>query len=160
MTLFVPFQSFSKDRKTEHLFKIERSKNANVVQYDAQLTPEGNLDPKKPIIAYWIMLAADGRKEDLNVIERMKAYGFKAKYNAEGNFATMDMAADIQRKIKVYKVDGIYRPETVIDGQPAFIKKIYIKSIEGGTLPKVEYMELFGTDAKTGGDRYEKLVPK
>lgn len=159
-TLLIPCQSFSADREMRHLFTIERSKNANIVQYDAQLTPEGKLDPKEPIISYWVMLAKDGRKQELNLIEKKMAYGFKAKYDAEGNFVIIDMVADIQRKVKVYEIDGIYRAETLIDGHSAFVEKIYIKSIEGRTLPRVEYIELFGQDIETGDDRYEKLISK
>jgi len=62
--------------KTQPLFIIERSKNANVVHYDARLDADGRLDPKEPVVAYWIMLAEDGRRENLNWIEKRKAYGF------------------------------------------------------------------------------------
>jgi hypothetical protein len=44
-------------------FTIQRRKNANVVQYDVQLSPEGKIDPEEPIIAHWVMLAEDGRKQ-------------------------------------------------------------------------------------------------
>ena len=43
----------------QSLFVIERSKNANVVQYDARLTADGVLDPKEPVKVYWILLAED-----------------------------------------------------------------------------------------------------
>jgi len=68
-----PATCFSKEPEIEHLFRIERSKNANVVQYDAQLTPEGKLKPEKPVIAYWIMNANSGEKEDLNWVEKKMA---------------------------------------------------------------------------------------
>ena len=72
----------------------------------------------------------------------------------------MDMVAPIGRKVKVYEKDGMYRAETRIDGGPAFVEKIYIKSIEDGILPRVEYVELRGKDIETGDNRYEKLIPK
>jgi hypothetical protein len=158
--LLIPSWSFSGDRETRHLFTIHRSKNANVVQYDAQLTPEGKLNPKEPIIAYWIMLAEDGREQQLLWVEKKLAYGFEAKFEAGGKFAIMDMVAPIGRKVKVYEKDGMYRAETLIDGRPAFVERIYIKSIEGGALPKVEYVELYGQDIETGDSCYEKLIPK
>ena len=71
----------------------------------------------------------------------------------------MDLVADIQRKIKVYKANGRYCAETLIDGRPAFIDRIYITSIEGGMRPKVEYMEFFGKGIKTGSNLYEKFIP-
>jgi len=157
--LIIPSWSFSADRGTRHLFTIQRSKNVNIVQYDAQLTPAGKLDPKEPVIAYWIMLAEDGRKQELMWIEKEMAYGFEAKCEAKGDFAILDMVADIRRTVKICEKDGIYRAETLIDGKPALVEKIYIKSIEGGTLPRVEYVELSGQDIETGDDRYEKLIP-
>jgi hypothetical protein len=39
------------------------------------------------------------------------AYGFTVKCGAEGNFAIMDMVADIKRKVKVYERDDMYRAE-------------------------------------------------
>lgn len=158
--LVTPAQSFAEGLETRHLFKIERSKNANIVQYDVQLTPDGKLYPKEPVIAYWIRLAKDGRRKELTSIQRKWAYGFKATYNAEENYAIMDMVAKIGRKIKVFEADGVYRGEIRIDGQPAFIEKIYITSKEGWMLPKVLSIELYGKNTETGEDRYEKIKPK
>src|SRR5438477_12797965 len=61
---------------SEPLFVIERSTNANVVHYDANVKPDGQLDPRQPISAYWVMAAEDGRREELSVFERSRAYGF------------------------------------------------------------------------------------
>ncbi len=157
--LLIPVMCFSEELDKEHLFRIERSKNANVVHYHAQLTPEGKLKPEKPVIAFWIMNAKSGEKEDLNWIEKKMAYGFSVKYDTKGDFWIMDLVADIQRKIKVYKTNGKYRAELLIDGSPAFIDRIYIKSIEGGMRPKVKYMEFFGKCIKTGSNLYEKFIP-
>ena len=159
IALLIPALCFSKTLEIEHLFTIERSKNANVVHYHAQLTPEGRLKPEKPVIAFWIMNANGGEKEDLNWVEKKMAYGFSVEYDTKGDFWIMDLVADIQRKIKVYKANGKYRAETLIDGRPAFIDRIYIKSIEGGMRPKVKYMEFFGKCIKTGSNLYEKFIP-
>jgi hypothetical protein len=123
------------------------------------LTPEGTLKPEKPVIAYWIMNTNSGEKEDLSWVEKKMAYGFSVEYNTKGDFWIMDLVADIQRKIKVYKANGRYRAETLIDGRPAFIDRIYIESIEGGMRPKVKYMEFFGKGIKTGSTLYEKFIP-
>jgi hypothetical protein len=44
------------------LFVIERSTNANVVHYDANIAADGQLDPRQPISAYWVMAAEDGHR--------------------------------------------------------------------------------------------------
>lgn len=157
--LLIPVPCLSKELEGEPLFRVERSKNANIVQYDAQLTPEGNLNPEKPVIVYWIMHANRGEKEDLNWIEKKMAYGFSIEYDKKGDFWIMDLVADIQRKIKVYKANGRYRAETLIDGHPAFIDAIYIQSIEGTMRPKIQHMEFFGKGIKTGDNLYEKFIP-
>jgi hypothetical protein len=155
----IPSKSFSKDLETRHVFRIERSKNANIVQYDVQLTPDGKIYSKEAVIAYWIRLAKDGQRKELSSTQRRWAYGFKTKYDAKNNFAILEMRAKIGRKIKVYAVDGVYRGETRIEDQPAFIEKIYITTIEGGMLPKLQSIGLYGKDILTDEDRYEDIRP-
>ena len=67
---------------THPLFIIERSKNTNVVHYDARLTADGKLDPEEPVIAYYVMLAEDGRRKELSWIEKKMAYGFCLLYTS------------------------------------------------------------------------------
>jgi hypothetical protein len=59
---------------SQPLFIIEKNTNANVVHYDAAITPDGDLDPREPIIAHWVMAAEDGRREDLTSAERRAKY--------------------------------------------------------------------------------------
>ncbi|MCX5905689.1 MAG: DUF4833 domain-containing protein [Deltaproteobacteria bacterium] len=146
--------------KTQPLFIIERSKNANVVHYDARLTADGKLDPKEPVIAYWVKLAGDGRREELSWIEKKKAYGFDLKPDPSVKGYKMTLVADPQRPITVKKEGDAVRAEGVIDGQPAVLEKMYIKASDGLMGPKVEYIELYGKDLETGGKRYQKIVPK
>jgi len=145
---------------TSPLFTVERSKNANVVRYDIRLTSEGTPDPERPIIAYWIRLAEDGRKRPLKWIERQFAYGFDARYDSQKDVISMEMVADTGRSIRVSPHEGRYRAETRIDGRSAFISKIYVKSTETAFLPRVDYIDFYGTDVETGEPRYERHVPR
>jgi hypothetical protein len=146
--------------KTQPLFIIERSKNANVVHYDARLTADGELDPNEPVIAYWVKLAKDGRREELSWIEKKKAYGFEIKPDPSVKGYKMTLVADPQRPIIVKKEVDAFRAEGVIEGHPAVLEKMYIEASDGLTGPKVEYIELYGKDLETGGKRYEKIAPK
>jgi len=146
--------------KTQPLFTIERSKNANVVHYDARLTADGKLGPKEPVIAYWVLSAEDGRREELSWIEEKKAYGFDIKPDPSGKGYKMTLVGDPQRKITVKKEGDDVRAEGVIDGRPAVLEKMYIKASDGLMGPKVEYIELYGKDLETGGKRYQKIVPQ
>src|SRR5260370_30674866 len=57
------------------LFTIERNTNANVVHYEARLK-DGKIDPHQPVVAYWIIGADDGRRQELNLLERINASRF------------------------------------------------------------------------------------
>jgi len=146
--------------KTSALFIIERSKNANVVHYDARLTADGKLYPNEPVIAYWVLLAEDGRREDLNWIEKKKAYGFSIKPDPSVNGYKMTLVAVPQGPITVRKDGDAVRAELVIDSHPAILEKIYINATDGLLGPTVHYIELFGKDFKTGEKRYQKIVKK
>ncbi len=145
--------------ETRHLFKIERSKNANIVQYDVQLTPDNKLYQKEPVIAYWIRFAEDGRKRELSYIQKKLSYGIRTKYDPVSNSAIVEIVAARSRAIKVYEVEGVYRGETRINGQPAFLERIFVTSIKNGLFRKTNFIELFGKNIKTGVDCYEKIKP-
>jgi hypothetical protein len=146
--------------KTSPLFIIERSENTNVVHYDARLTADGKLDPKEPVIVYWVMLAEDGRRQKLSWIENKKAYGFTIKPAQSANGYKMTLVAVPERQIIVKKKKDAIRAETVINARPAILEKIYINASDGLTGPKVQYIEVYGKDLKTGEKRREKMVPK
>ncbi len=141
------------------LFIIERTKNANVVHYDAQLTSDGSLNAKEPVVAYWIMLAEDGRREDLNWVERSKAYGLETKADGTGCYR-VTLTAYHEREIKVCRDGEGARAVLVIDGHPAIFDKLFINSTEGLIKPTIHYLELFGRDVESGEKRYEKILPK
>ena len=145
---------------TSPLFIIERSKNANVVHYDARLTSDAKLDPKEPVIAYWVLLAEDGRRKKLSWIEKKKAYGFTIKPDPSVNGYKMTLVAAPKRRITVKKEKDAAHAEMLIGGRPAVLEKIYINASDGLTGPKVKYVELYGKDLKTGEKRREKMVPK
>jgi hypothetical protein len=147
-------------KKTQPLFIIERSKNANVVHYDARLTADGKLDPNEPVIAYWVLLAKDGRREELNWIEKKKAYGFIIKPDSSVNGYKMTLVSVPQGQITVKKDGDAVRAERAIDGHPAVLEKIYINASDGLLGPKVHYIELHGKDIKTGEKRFQKIVQK
>jgi hypothetical protein len=141
------------------LFHIERSKNANIVQYDAQLGTDGNLHTKTPVVGYWIRLAHDGEIKELSWAQKKFAYGFKIKHNKKDNTASMDMAADLGRSITIMKEGEDYRAVANIDGVNSFIDKIFIHSSGSGLSTKVEYVDLFGKSVTDQAELYERFNP-
>jgi len=156
--LLSPLPGLANGSATQPLFKIEQSENANFVQYDAQLAPGGTLNGAAPVVAYWIMGSEDGRRQGLNFLEVRLAYGFKTSWEADGDAVLVRLVSYPQKKLRVYRVNGSYRVETLINGRLAFLERIYVKAVNGGILPRVEYLELYGNDIRTGGSLYEKVV--
>lgn len=143
---------------TSPLFIIARSKNTNVVHYDARLTADGKLDPSEPVTAYWVMLAEDGRRKKLNWIEKRKAYGFTIKPGVSANSYTMTLVAYPEHQITVKQEDDAVRAETIINGRPAVLGKMFINASEGLFGPTVLSIEVYGKDLQTGEMLREKLV--
>lgn len=141
------------------LFRVERSTNANIVQYDAQLGPDGKLDSKKPVIAYWVRMAEQGQVKELSWIQKKFAYGFKAKFEPGSDNVTLDMAADIRRLVRVQQINGEYQATTNIDGKPSRLVKIYIHATGKGISTKVDYIELHGTALDADDVTYERCTP-
>ena len=143
----------------QHLFKIERSKNANIIQYDAQVAPDGKLVKKEPVVGYWIRLAEQGQVQELSWVQRTFAFGFNAKLDRNRERAELDMAADFGRPIIVVRKGNVYRATAPIDGSLSYLEKIYIQASGKGMSITVEYIELYGEDMETGEARYQKFIP-
>ena len=145
--------------RRDALFHIERNKNANIVQYDAQLTEEGQLKSKDPVVAYWIRLANEGEIKELTWIQKKLAYGFSVKLGQDKTTAKMDMAANIGRSISVAQDGEDYRAIADIDGTPSYLDRIFIHATGSGASTKVDYIELYGTAVKDQVEHYERFTP-
>ena len=161
MLLLIPFAPPAPaDEIRQHpLFKIERSKNANIVQYDARVAPDGKLDRKEPIVAYWLRLAEEGQAEELSWTQRTFAYGFSAKLNDDRTGVTLELKAKIGRPIQVRCTQSSCLATSTIDGATAYLRKIFVQSTGKGTSTRVDFIDLFGDDVNGGGERYERIVP-
>jgi hypothetical protein len=138
------------------LFTIERSLNANVVHYDAQIGPDGKFDAREPVVAYWILAGHDGRRQELNALERHAAYGFSIHKDGGGAYR-MILVSRVDREIRIYREGELVRAEPLISGQRAYLQKIYVKTHRSVLVNTPEYAELFGIDAATGQKCYEKI---
>lgn len=143
---------------TASLFWIERSKNANIVQYDANLTASGACNTQDPIAAYWVMHAEDGRREALTRLERELAYGFTTRSDDSGKVVWVVLVAHRARPLRVICENGTARAEIQISGRRAYLTKLYVQATNG-LMPRVEYVDMFGTDAKTGAPLRERKTP-
>ena len=150
---------YAQDPSIHPLFKIERSKNANIIQYDARSGPDGKLLKKDPIVGYWIRLNEQGQRMELTWVQRTFAFGFKTRMAKDRESAEMDMVADLGAPVTVSRYDEMFRATIPIEGRISFLDRVYIKAHGKGIKVDVEYVETFGTDVETGEDRYQKIVP-
>ena len=143
------------------LFYIQRSPNANTVIYAARLDASGNLDKSTPVEAFWRKFNIDGSKQPLNFIERMMAYGVKLDKTKPGQPVSFSIAPLPERKLTV-SLDSEHRPQALlqIGSHKVKVAYVYLHVVEGGLMPKVPELDIFGTDIASGKAIHEHLVQK
>jgi len=143
---------------TRELFTLGRNTNANVIKYAVRIGKDGHLDVADPIEAYWLMLAENGRREELTWTERQLAYGFSVS-NSTPHGCVLRLAACSERELHVRGVDGVYRAELAIAKQPAALQRVFVFAERHALLPSVRYVEISGTNA-SGKSVTERILPR
>lgn len=140
----------------QRLFVIERNMNKNTVCYDANILQNGKLDINDPIDAYWIDYSIDGKRSELNFVQRKMAYGFNFEKTPSGN-VYLTLKAFERRKILI-SLDSRGNSTALlkINGMDARLSKIFV-SAKPKMYTTVEFIELYGKDIKTGKNLYEKI---
>jgi hypothetical protein len=141
------------------LFKIERSKNANIIQYDAQVAADGKLFKKEPVVGYWIRLAEQGQVMELSWLQRTFAFGFDAKLARDRESLELRMKLDLGAPIRVVRDGALFRATVPIEGKSSWLEKIYIDADRKGLSANIRYVEVYGRDVENGDARYQKIIP-
>jgi len=171
-----------KKKNPNALFLIGRSKNLNVVVYEANRDAKNSnaLASDNPIDVYWLDLdpatRADNRKKgqkhdraELNWIEKSMAYGASATAtkNKPGTFdVTLVSVPDRAITLSIDPKDS--RPKAYITLKKTaqatavvcVLERIYVDSSEGWLGPTVNYIEIFGTAVATAEQICERVVKK
>jgi hypothetical protein len=141
----------------QKLFFIQRSKNADEVHYDARVRADGSLDPKSPVDGYWMNKNGAGfTRDELSTFQKM-AYGWDTEDTGNGN-KVLRLKAFKDRPMWIVKAGGRWRVQTTIAGKQAYLTRLYVATKEGGIMPKVLFVDVFGDDAAGGGALAEHLV--
>lgn len=152
-------QGWASCNKKAPLFRIERSKNRNIVQYNACLQQNNNISESNPVEAYWVL--ANGKKEELSLVESMQAYGIQSKEKLGANKFRIFLAALKDREIIIQKMKGDYKAVVKIRGELSILERVYVNSAEQALgLPKVHYIDLFGRALRTNRSVKERMSPK
>ena len=155
--LFAAAFSASAEEAFVPLFVIERSVNGNTVHYDAKLK-DGKLDPQQPVVAYWI-LSENGKRQELNVLERLKAYGFTIRPDKDPEAFRMTLVADKKKEIRVFRMGAAVRAEAMIGACEAYLQKVFVVSKKSFMINLPEYVDMIGNDMSTGAECRERVTP-
>jgi hypothetical protein len=140
------------------LFRVTRNTNANVVVYEARLSAQGRLDAGDPVHPVWLMLAEDGRREELNLVESAMAYGVDVLPEEPGGSPMIAIRARPELAIRVEMVSGCPVARTRICGRDASLRRVTVEAT-GGLFPEVVHLDVVGLDRETGLEVRERIVP-
>jgi len=154
------------------VFHIARSKNRNIVMYEAKLDAA---DPAKfaaePIDGYWHDMEpsyqAISRKKgimhdrvEISWIEHKMAYGFAPTLVEDGAEVDLALVALPSRVMRLSLRDGKPVGVAEVSGKRCTVQFIFVKSVERTLLPpKCIYVDLYGTDLTTGETVVERITP-
>lgn len=142
------------------LFTIHRSLNANVLVYEACLTPEGDFC-ETPVTAHWVMRAKKGEREPLTWLEETSAYGVILG-SVSVDSVTFRLKP-LPRAVTARRMErgGAWSVAafTEIAGKPSRLTEIFIHSTGKGLLTRVGYIELKGERPETGEAVSERIEP-
>ena len=139
----------------EHIFMFERSTNTNYVCYDINLE-DGKLNQKEPLKAYWV-LGHETRIEGLTFLDRKMAFGVKV-LRAKEDEATVHLTAYKDLNIRICKRGGKWVGIVRLKGKELILEKMFAQ-MKAPMNVKCEYVDLQGTDLKTGEKRKERIMP-
>ena len=143
------------------LFYIQRSPNSNCVIYAAKLDSHDDFDPKTPVEGFWRKFNIDGSRQPLNFMERVMAYGVKLDAVKPRQPITFRVAALPNRKLTL-AMDAQHHPEALlqIGSHTVKVAYVYLQVVEGGLLPSVPSLDIFGTDIASGKAIHEHLIQR
>jgi hypothetical protein len=147
MLLLLPLSGWSTEVP---LFVIQRSKNANEVQYQLRVDDRCQIVSAHPVSAFWrLREERPERTKPLTEFDQL-AYGVvRQRVDEHGVVFRLRALAE-----KPLTATATYQPDTgtcvarvhvEIDDHLAALERIYVQTEEGRFRPKVMHIELFGT---------------
>lgn len=146
----------------EHmLFYIQKSFNQNTIVYALNIDKDGKINAKNPINVFWRRYQEDGRIRELTQLEKTFGFGVKTKpLKTKPNTYIFSIVALKDKQFIVTQTEsGQPYVITSINEKNSIIERVYIKAEHTKLLPKVFYLEVFGTDIKTRKPTYQKIIP-
>lgn len=146
------------------LFYLQRTLDKNTVIYEVNYEPNGQINKKKPVKAYWLDYDNGWTASPLTRAQTMFAYGVESEPTHAGSkIFRINLVS--YKKIKMYlKPSGknkTYETHVTLHGRNYLLTNIFV-NIVGGTYlrPSVSYIELRGKDPLTGEKMVERIKPE
>jgi len=164
----------SKDQlvNSNTLLIVRRSKNKNVVLYQANLNEDGTYNESEPVKAFWLKIEPSyiekrrkgGYTDDrqgLNFLERQMGYGFSVQKTSPN--AWLITFVSLPSRAGVVTLDKQGKPvlyATTKEGKKAIITEWYVDATENFIgYPTVKSVAVTGKLLETGEDIKEVLTP-
>ena len=122
------------------------------------LVAPGVLDDRDPVHPVWIMLAEDGRREELNPFEAAMAHGVEVRRTEGGEAREIAVRAMPDLPIRIGLVDGCPTARTRIGGREATLRLVLVTATSG-LIPEVVQVELVGVEGTNGIEVRERTCP-
>jgi hypothetical protein len=127
--------------------------------YDLNMV-NGVPDKDDPVHVYWIRYSEKGQRQELSYIQRNFAYGLRSTALANNSGYALHFVSNKKYVLYLMKsaADNKYRVYTTVNAKTVVLNRIFIK-INGGSFwsPKVEYVEIKGTDPASGKEITDRL---
>lgn len=138
------------------LFYLQRSTNKNTVVYGVRFDASGNIDAANPAQAYWRRFNNQGEVKPLKRIEQQFAYGVNVRERSTPGEYTVSLKP-LPELPMLLRQSGPGAAElwANIGGRTVRAVYAYVEIDEGGLIPKVTQLSLFGIDPATGRARGE-----
>jgi len=140
----------------DRLFRITRNKNDNIVCYDVR-NKDGKLDKETPVSVYWVIPSKKNNLENLNFLERTKAYGISVVKEFGQDSVDIQLKAG-KRPIRVTVRGGRWVALTILDSGEVALDSVYVMAEESGMNPKVQWVEVMGRFPETGVSVRKKIT--
>ncbi len=136
------------------IFTLERTLNTNQVVYEANL-----LNQNYPIHPYWVMRAQDGHFEELNRIERNRAYGVEIikQSSSEVKFAIVSFRS-LPVTVRLDPVNQLPYASITLSSGEKILKDIYL-TVSGGLIPNVSKIDISYQETNDGPVLHEAFDP-
>ena len=147
LLLLLPLPGWS---DTVNLFVIQRSKNANEVQYQLRVDDRCQIVSHHPVSAFWHLREEHPTTtEPLSAMDQL-AYGV-VRQRVDANWVVFRLRALEDKPIKATATaqpgTGTCVPSVQVDinDHVAALERVYVQTDEGRARPKVTYIDLIGT---------------